>query len=254
MRSYKRVVKERYDRQQYDGKSIKKNLYSLINPVGFYGELKAAQILKDFVNLLYEKRGRSLDKLRVCDCGCGFGTNTRVLAELFANPDQVCGMEYSKNSLEFCKMMNPAIHYEWGDLTVAGAGLPFDEQFDGITAFVVLMHFATDKEILSALENIYVSIKKGGYFLWYDLDAKSHKEGKSKDIDHWGFSKNEMDQYAKKVGFRLVYESGIYTKIPFLKQPMIYLAEKIKDIGMLELLEKLPFKKNNLIRIYVKEA
>lgn len=254
MRGYKKVVRERYDKQQFDGKSIKNNLYSLINPVGFYGNWKTTQILKDFVNLLYENRGRKLDELKVCDCGCGCGGNTRFLAELFANPDQVYGVEYSKKSLQYCKDMNPLIHYEYADLTMPGAGLPFTEIFDGITAFVVLMHFVREKEILSALENIYVSLKKGGYFLWYDAAAKSHKDGKLKDIDHWGFSKNEMDQYAKKVGFRLVYESGIYTKIPFVKLPTIYLAEKIKDIGMLELLEKLPFKKNNLIRIYVKET
>ena len=108
------------------------------------------------------------------------GTNTRVLAELFANPDQVCGVEYSNYSLEFCRMMNPAIHYEWGDLTVAGAGLPFAEQFDGITAFVVLMHFTTDREILSALENIYVSLKKGGYFCGMILMQKATRKENQK--------------------------------------------------------------------------
>lgn len=253
MRGYKRVIKERYDRQRYDGKGIKNDLYAPINPVGFYGELKAAQILKDFVNLLYEKNGRRLDKLKVCDCGCGDGIKTRFLAELFGNPNQVYGIEFSQNKLQHCKDMNSSIHYEYADLTVSGAGLPFEEQFDGIIAFVVLMHFAKRTEILSALENIYVSLKKGGYFLWYEADAKSHEEGKLKDTDHWGFSKREMDQYAKRVGFKLVKETSIYTKIPILHQSTIYLAEKIKDIGLLELLEKLPFKKNNNIRIYVKE-
>ena len=149
--------------------------------------------------------------------------------------------------------MNSFIHYEYADLTAPGAGLPFAEQFDGITAFVVFTHFARKKEILNALENIYISLKKGGYFLWYEADAKSHKEGNLKDTDHWGFSKREMDQYAKRVGFKLVKEKSIYTKIPILNQPTVYLAEKVKDISVLELLEKLPFKKNNHIRIYIRE-
>lgn len=253
MRDYKRVVRERYDRQKYGGAGVKNDPYAVINPVGFYGELKAAQILRDFVNMLCETRGRKLDEIKVCDCGCGGGNKTRFLAELFANPDQVYGVEYSKNRLKHCRDMNPLIHYEYADLTISGAGLPFEEFFDGITAFVVFMHFTSRKEILNALKNIYVSLKENGYFLWYELGAKSHEEGKEKNTDSWGFSAMEMDRYARQVGFKRVKESSIYSKIPIINKSTLYLADKIMDIGMLELLEKLPLQKNNYIRIYIKE-
>ena len=34
MRNYKKVIEERYDRQKYDGRGIKKNMYAPVNPVG----------------------------------------------------------------------------------------------------------------------------------------------------------------------------------------------------------------------------
>lgn len=40
--------------------------------------------------------------------------------------------------------------------------------------------------------------------MWYELNAKNHWEGKRKNVDHWGFSANEMDRYALKTGFKLV--------------------------------------------------
>lgn len=251
MKNYKRVIKERYDRQKYSGKAIVNDIYSLINPVGFYGEFKSAQILSEFVNMLLAD-GKSLDEIKICDCGCGDGVKTRFLSELLENPDHVYGTEYSENRLNHCEKMNALIHYKYADLTVLD-GIPFDIQFDGITAFVVFMHFASEKEIMCALHNIYRSLKSGGYFLWYELRADSHWEGKKKNIDHWGFSASEMDKYALKAGFKLQKESFVYRKIPIVNTATVYLAKNIKNICVLELLEKLPLKKNNLIRIYRKE-
>lgn len=45
------------------------------------------------------------------------------------NPELVYGMEYSENRLLHCKYMNPAIHYEYGDLIKK---IPFEIKFDGI--------------------------------------------------------------------------------------------------------------------------
>ena len=252
MKSYKRVVNERYDKQKYTGEGIVKDIYSPVNPIGFYGEYKAAQILFEFVNLINQNR-RKLDAIKICDCGCGDGIKTRFLTELLENPDQVYGVEFSRNRLQHCKSMNQALHYEYGDLTEPGGGIPFNVQFDGITAFVVFMHFTTEKEILSALKNVYNSLNRNGLFLWYELNARSHWDGKRKNVDHWGFSIKEMDRYALKAGFKLVRQSSIYSIIPFINKPTVYLVKSMKSILLLELLERLPFKKNNVIRIYRKE-
>lgn len=252
MKSYKRVVKERYDRQRYDGKGIINDIYSPVNPVGFYGEFKSAQILMDFVNMTVRNK-KALDKIRICDCGCGDGVKTRFLAELLGNSEQIYGVEYSKNRLNHCRKMNPAIHYEFADLTEPGKGIPFGIPFDGITAFVVFMHFTTEKEIMCALRNVWQSLKRKGIFLWYELNAGSHWDGKRENADHWGFSASEMDRYAGKAGFRLIKEYGVYVKLPVMNQSSLYLAKDIKNIWALDVLEKLPLKKSNLVRIYCKE-
>lgn len=252
MKNYKRTIKERYDKQKYTGKGLVNDIYSPINPIGFYGEYKAAQILFEFVNMINEDR-KSLDSIKICDCGCGDGVKTRFITELLGNPDRVYGVEFSKNRLQHCKNMNPAIHYEYADLTELGKGIPFNVQFDGITAFVVFMHFSTEKEILCALKNIYNSLKGKGLFLWYELNADSHWDGKRKNVDHWGFSAEEMDKYASKAGFKLVKQHASYVKFPFINKTTLYMVKDIKSLWSLDMLEKLPFKKNNLIKIYRKE-
>lgn len=181
MKNYKRTIKERYDKQKYTGKEIVNNMYSPVNPIGFYGEYKAAQVLFEFVNMLNRDK-KSLDTIKICDCGCGDGIKTRFLTELLGNPEQVYGVEYSKNRLQHCINMNPAIHYGYADLTEAEKGIPFDVQFDGITAFVVFSHFSTEQEIVSALKNIYNSLKRKGLFLWYELNENSYWDGKQKKL------------------------------------------------------------------------
>ena len=248
MNGYKKIIGERYDKQKYSGREIKRNIYAPINPIGFYGEFKTAQVLSEFVSEICSHR-KQLDRIKVCDCGCGDGVKTRFLAELVGNPNQIYGIEYSKNRLQHCKEMNASIHYGYADLT---KNIPFNVQFDGITVFDVLMHFDSEKEIFSALKNIYSSLKQKGLFLWDEPNVKSHWEGK-KDIDGWGFSGKEMDKYAVKAGFKPVKQLGIYSKIPIINKPTLYMAGNIKNIWALEILEKMPFKKNNNIRIYCKE-
>ena len=102
------------------------------------------------------------------------------------------------------------------------------------------------------IKNIYSSLKQKGLFLWDEPNVKSHWEGK-KDIDGWGFSGKEMDKYAVKAGFKPIKQLGIYSKIPIINKPTLYMAGNIKNIWALEILEKMPFKKNNNIRIYCKE-
>ena len=247
MKDYKWVVKERYDKEMFDRQAIADNMYSLINPVGFYGEYNSVKILTHFINLLDEYRGNH-DQIRILDCGCGVGIKTRIMAELIGNPHNVYGIDYSVNSIEHCKKMNSNITYQWGDLTQE---ISFDIKFDAITAFVVFMHFSKEDEIVKALKNIYNSLKTGGVFLWYDTNVKSHWNSAEK-VDGWGYSIQEMDDYAKKAGFEFISGYGLYSVIPGIKTSTIYLSNQIKQIWLLEIMDKLPFKKNNNVRIYIK--
>ncbi len=236
MKSYKEVVENRYDNEKYDADSILKNEYSFINPVGFYGEVKLAYVLKSFVLQLC--KDKELSKIKILDVGCGIGTKTRFLAEFIRNPTNIYGVEYSKNRLEYCKRLNPYINYEWGDIVKEthekGGGM-----FDGIISFTVLSHFSTDEEIEKALRNIYSKILDKGLFLWVDINDKSHKQHMQYNGDSYGFSSREMDSYAGRVGFKLVKGSGLFKKIPFINTSTYYLANKIKRIFLLELLDHL---------------
>lgn len=249
MKNYETVVRERYNRQKYDSNSISNNIYAPINTIGFYGDLKTNQVLFEFVNMLYSRK-KNLHEINICDCGCGDGSKTRFMAELLGSPGQVFGTEYSENRLKRCKEMNNYIHYRYGDLTKE---IPFDAKFDGITAFVVFMHFRSHKEIRSALKNIYDSLNEKGLFLWYEVNAENHWDGRKKNVDGWGFSGSQMDKYASEAGFKLIRCFGVYARLPIISRSTGYLIKSIKDIWMMELLEKFPLKRNNLVRIYCKK-
>ena len=80
MKDYKTVVRERYDRQKYDGDNIPNNIYAPINTIVFYGDLKTNQILYEFVNMLYSRK-KNLHKISICDCGAG----TEIKQDLWQN-------------------------------------------------------------------------------------------------------------------------------------------------------------------------
>lgn len=174
MKEYEKVIASRYDKDQFNAKSINENVYSSVNPIGFYGDLKIREICIDFISML--NHGKALENIRICDCGCGTGKIARFFAELIEDPERIYGVDYSKVRIDHCRKMNESIHYEYADLTKE---IPFAIQFDAITAFVVFMHFSTQKEIGDALKNINRSLKPKGLFLWYDTNEKSHWGGEA---------------------------------------------------------------------------
>lgn len=252
MLDYREVVKERYDSQELSNSNAwNSGLYSFCNAVGFYSDLTCMKVLYDFYQIL-RKEAKFIqmpgckDKMKVLDVGCGMGTKTRAWAELLGNSDQVYGFEFSENRLEHCKNMNDKIHYEFGDMV---KGIPFECKFAAASAFVVLMHLREEKDILSALSNIYHSLEDRGFFLWYECNTKSHFIS-SEEADGNGYSAAEMDKYALMSGFVLVKSYGIHKVIK--GNSTVYWANKLPMI-ILDLISKcFPAKYGNLVRIYQK--
>ena len=103
MKDYKWVVKERYDKEMFDRQAIADNMYSLINPVGFYGEHNSVKILTHFINLLDEYR-KIHDEIRILDCGCGVGIKTRIMAELIGKTPEEVALLTTQNARRFYRL------------------------------------------------------------------------------------------------------------------------------------------------------
>lgn len=116
MRDYRQVNAERYEKDDFSGKGIEKNIYSPINAVGNYGLYKTCQILRWYISLLKRTTGKALCDIKLLDCGCGKGDWTRLISNLLGNCENVYGFEFSHNRLGYCQRMNPAINYAWGDI------------------------------------------------------------------------------------------------------------------------------------------
>ena len=108
MKSYKDVVKDRYDNEKYI--HIYDNIYSLINPTGFYINYKMRYVLYKIFNKI-RKSGIDITRSKILDIGCGDGIWTRFFAELKGTTKDIYGIDLSKNRIKKAKMLNPNIKY-----------------------------------------------------------------------------------------------------------------------------------------------
>lgn len=257
MRDYQQVNEERYEKDNFSGKGIAENIYSPINPVGNYGVYKVIQVLRKYISIIKEKTGKDYDEIRILDCGCGAGTTTRIISNLIGNTYNVYGFEFSKNRLEYCKSMNPAIHYLWGDITQAEGVFAdlSDIPFDGIVASDVLSQLRMAKDVESALKNISNALSDHGVFLWYEINAKTHEE--NYEADTQGFSEHEMDEYAQKCGLRMIYKSRVNGSIKLFGKTFstyYFVNDKLLNIKFMEMIDPLLLKFGHLnnVRMYMK--
>ncbi len=264
MRDYEQVNRERYEKDDFSGEGIERNIYSPINPVGNYGVFKITQLLRKYLMLIKSCCGKGYDEIKMLDCGCGTGVWTRTLANLLGRTENIYGFEFSKNRLAYCKSMNPAIHYFWGD--IAGEWMndkistgEFFElsncRFDGILAVDVFSHLRKSEDIEKALNNVSKALADSGLFLWYDINAKTHDT--NFEADTQGYSEEEMDKYARNNGFKLKYSNRMYGAIKVLGRSYstyYNVNDKWRDIVFMEIIEPVLLKFNHLdnIRIYMK--
>jgi len=245
MKSYQEVVAERYDGIETELQLVD-NVYSFINPIGFYGDRKLRELIYKIFQFIRIKKPK-IDNLSILDIGCGKGFITRLFADITEKPDNIYGLDLSSHRVKFAKEMNPNIHYEQGDFTKP---LPFSRTFDLISAFDCLMHIPDEKAILDALRNIYSSLNQNGYFIWFDAYSKDHfKTGENQD--HSGFNPNQMDDLCAKADLICIYHDSLF-KLILNKYHTAYLSKRI-PIFTLEIIERLiPAKPGNILRIYKK--
>lgn len=245
MKSYQEVVTDRYDGIETE-QQLMDNMYSFINPIGFYGDRKLREMIYRVFQFLKTQQ-IDFSRLLILDIGCGKGNISRLFAEITENPDTIYGLDLSSHRVKFAKEMNPKIHYAEGDFTKP---LPFSLTFDLISAFNCLMHIPDEKTILETLRNIYSSLKKDGYFLWFDAYSKNHFKT-SENQDHSGFNPKQMDELCNKADLVCIYHDSLF-KLFFNSYHTAYLSKRI-PLVTLELIERfIPAKPGNIIRIYKK--
>jgi ubiquinone/menaquinone biosynthesis C-methylase UbiE len=246
MQSYMKVVDERYNEREKN-LNIYNNIYSLINPIGFYGtetiRLKFFKIFNAIRNL-----GVDLSQKKILDIGCGYGGWTRFFAELTGKIDSIYGVDLSTNRIEKARSFNPNIKYRVGDMI----NMIFDGQtFDIITAIDALSHLNTEEQINSSLKNIHNLLNEDGFFIWYDISSKNHFES-AEDAETYGYSKRQMIDFATENGFKAIMSLNVFKKL-FWKYHSLYLAEKKIPFKLLSLFEKiLPGSPGNLVILFQK--
>lgn len=240
MRDYESVVNERYNRENLIDSYNEDCAYSLLNPIGFYSQIKIDEIIRAFLKEVMKQTHKSINDIKILDVGCGKGGWTRTVLEYIGNPNNVTGMEFSRTRLEHCKEMNPAIDYFWGDITQP---IKFKDNcqksFDGIICADVLMHIRQEADLIRALENMGDVLSNDGIILWYDNIAKTHFD--EFDADCQGFNEKEMDYFATQCGFKLIRNSRYYKQIRLGKH-IFNTVYRVTDSnrGCLRIIESLP--------------
>ena len=244
---YKDTNLVRYEKVDYE--AVEGNIYAAVNPVGKYCYYIAFKTARWFIKMLHDRSNKRYRDLKVLDVGCGDGHITRMMVSLLDCAENVYGFDFSENNIKHCKQLNGSVNYSVGDITGC---MPFEAQFDGISAFVVLSHLRKENDVKAALKNIYNALNDNGLFLWYELISKSHYINPDKDTQ--GFNSTELERYANEAGFKEIARKS-FSKTIWIgnKSKSIYYFAKEHNIWFLELLSRiLPMRPTITIRLYKK--
>ncbi len=247
MKSYKQVIKQRYNNEEKDSETFN-NVYSLLKPTGFFINKKIRHILCKIFNQII-KNELDISKAKILDVGCGYGIWTRFYAEIKKTTKNIYGIDLSLNRIKNANLLNPNIKYfvdDINDLKIKNI------KFDLITAINIFSHLNTKEEIINSLKNIYKLLNKKGFFLWYDIYCKDHFKTKN-NIDASGFNKRQIINFCNSTGFKMIYYKKIFKNI-FWKFHSAYLFKNNFSFWFVELLEKImPGSPGNMIFLFKKK-
>lgn len=138
---------------------------------------------------------------KILDFGCGTG----LLAEHFLDIcPHILGIDTSQGMLEkFILRFKNQPHVECLALNLEQEPLPHEiGSFDVIMSSMAFHHLKNPKNILELLKK---TLKPQGVIFIIDLDQEDgtfHPDNKSMGVEHFGFSSEELESWAKQLDFK----------------------------------------------------
>ena len=152
-------IKAHFDEEaeQYDG--------IIRNVIPYY-----SQIVEAIVNSIPFKRD---DEIEVIDLGCGTGTISRAILDLYPNARFTC-VDMAPNMLKMAerKLVDAK---EVRFINCDFYKFEFDKKYDAVVSSLALHHLITDDDKLGFYRKISDSIKPGGIFVNGDVVQASHQ-------------------------------------------------------------------------------
>jgi len=210
-------------------------------------EIKILELFFINVSALYEKEGLISLKLKFLILDVERVGLHVFFSDLAESPQNIFGVDLSKNRIARAIEMNPKINYTVGDVLFPPH---FSTNFDIVTAIDIFMHLKSKEDILLGLNNIKNLLNNNGYFIWYDAFASDHFKV-SEGQDHAGFHPKQMIALAKEAGFTPVFKINVFKRI-FWKYHSLYLIKRL-PVWLVSVLEKiLPGSPGNMVIIFEK--
>lgn len=146
--------------------------------------LKLIPYYKDMINALISSIPFNHDdSIKVLDLGCGTGTITKALKEMFPNAEVTC-LDLAENMVEMAKIkLNEYndIDYVIGDFY----DYNFSENYDVTVSSLALHHLVTDEDKIEFYKKIYDALTTRGIFLNADVVLGSNSYMRKLYVAKW---------------------------------------------------------------------
>lgn len=151
-----------------------------------------SQILRNMELVSFFKKS-NINSASLIDLGCGRGDFLVLLNRFFPNWD-LAGIDFSEESVSFCKLRSDKINFICGDFLKSNL-----KGYDFISAFEVLEHIEDD---VSAMKRIFNVLSEDGYFIGSVPSIRKRFSIVDEFAGHFRrYDKSELKQKFVDVGF-----------------------------------------------------